>query len=820
MKPKFYLSVALLTSLALLSGCHDNNDSGAPPPPAAVAPSITSQPSDQSITAGQPASFSVTASGTAPLSYQWQRDGVAISGATNSSYALSSTAATDSGAKFIVVVSNSAGSVTSNAATLAVIPAGQMVGAAGGTVASSDKKISVNIASGALKGDTYFNIVAKDTLTGLPSAYVLVSGTAFEIDWSGAGFTSEADATLSIANPTSGQVHVIRMSVRGVQPLDSSSPTSAVVQCGDTNNVYATSTDANASDYSDASVVLCSPADGSSGTSSTNVGLMQPGPGQFPAITSQPADVSDTIGDTATFSVVAAPASNVTYQWQRDGVDIAGAVTSSYSLVVAASDSGAKFSVVVSNALGSVTSREATLTVGQPVKPAAPQWASPITQTNFAPGIDLPQVGSIAGVNILAWNNNGVLNSDDATIKGRALPIRSRPKVLTGPNFSLGYIVFVDDDGTSSCQTGSGNRLSAIAMGWTYDQGIFPPSDRFTLYQSASDCIVSFAAAMAGDAVNKLPAVAFALQLQSAAGIQVGVGGAYSPGTTVGGVVQPGWTPSTPIVGALAVSADCASGFLTADGMMGILQAPNPVTSTSTAVVATLAFVAFANSTPEVCAASFSGTAWSSASMVFNNADQAEPVVAIDGSGNSLVFGSQTIDPSVPSYAMTAGYRAAGATSWQVQGLDTRGGAALASAAFDASGNAFVVWRPNLSGGNSIVYGTRLSAGAWETPAVLSAATAVDTRFPRVSVDPDGRALLLFEQKFSPGDPFNVYSKLWKRGLWSDISAVQNDANEGRFADCPRNANLSENLEIAWLETDPADATQFRVMSSFVQLGP
>jgi hypothetical protein len=726
---------------------------------------------------------------------------------------------TDSGAKFIVVVSNSAGSVTSNAATLAVIPAGQMVGAAGGTVASSDKKISVNIASGALKGDTYFNIVAKDALTGLPSAYVLVSGTAFEIDWSGAGFTSEADATLSIANPTSGQVHVIRMSVRGVQPLDSSSPTSAVVQCGDTNNVYATSTDPNASDYSDASVVLCTPADGSSGSSSTNVGLMQPGPGQFPAITSQPADVSDTIGDTATFSVLAAAASNVTYQWQRDGVDIAGAVTSSYSLVVAASDSGARFSVVVSNALGSVSSREATLTVGQPVKPAAPQWSSPTAQTNFAPGIDLPQVGSMAGVNILAWNSNGVLDSDDATIHGRALAIRSRPKLLTGPNLTVGYLVFVDDDGNSSCGAGSGDRLSAIALGWSFENGNYTPSDRFDLYPPSSDCIFSFSAGLVGDAVNKLAAVAFALQLQTTAGIQVGVGGAYRPGTTVGGVVQPGWTQTTPVVGALAVSADCASGSLTADGMMGILQAPSPVTSTST-VVATLAFVAYANSIPEVCAASFSGTAWSSASMVFNNADQAEPVVAIDGSGNSLVFGSRTIDPSAPSYAMTAGYRAAGATAWQVQGLDTSGGAALASAAFDENGNAFVVWRPNLSGGNSVVYGTRRTAGTWETPAPLSAATAVDTRFPRVSVDPDGRALLLFEQKFSSGDPFKVYSKLWKQGLWSDISAAQNDANEGRFADCPRNAYLSENLEIAWLETDPADATQFRIMSSFVQLGP
>src|SRR5207244_6044937 len=54
---------------------------------AAVAPSITAQPLSQTVTAGQPASFSVTAAGTAPLSYQWNKNGAAISGATSSTYA-------------------------------------------------------------------------------------------------------------------------------------------------------------------------------------------------------------------------------------------------------------------------------------------------------------------------------------------------------------------------------------------------------------------------------------------------------------------------------------------------------------------------------------------------------------------------------------------------------------------------------------------------------------------------------------------------------------------------------------------------------------
>jgi len=87
---------------------------------APVAPTITTQPGSQTVTAGQTASFSVAATGTAPLSYQWRKNGVAISGATLSSYTTAATASSDNGALFTVVVSNTAGNVTSNAATLTV----------------------------------------------------------------------------------------------------------------------------------------------------------------------------------------------------------------------------------------------------------------------------------------------------------------------------------------------------------------------------------------------------------------------------------------------------------------------------------------------------------------------------------------------------------------------------------------------------------------------------------------------------------------------------------------------------------------------------
>lgn len=87
-----------------------------------AAPQITAQPVSQSVAAGTAVTFSVTASGSAPLSYQWRRNGTAITSATASTYTLSSVTAGDAGS-FDVVVSNSLGSVTSTAATLTVTTA-------------------------------------------------------------------------------------------------------------------------------------------------------------------------------------------------------------------------------------------------------------------------------------------------------------------------------------------------------------------------------------------------------------------------------------------------------------------------------------------------------------------------------------------------------------------------------------------------------------------------------------------------------------------------------------------------------------------------
>ncbi|MDX6694270.1 MAG: hypothetical protein QOF02_1873 [Blastocatellia bacterium] len=83
-------------------------------------PVINIHPSSQTVNAGQSVTFTVAASGATPLSYQWQRNGVNIGGATSSSYTIAAVTNADNGAQFRVVVSNSFGSVTSNSATLSV----------------------------------------------------------------------------------------------------------------------------------------------------------------------------------------------------------------------------------------------------------------------------------------------------------------------------------------------------------------------------------------------------------------------------------------------------------------------------------------------------------------------------------------------------------------------------------------------------------------------------------------------------------------------------------------------------------------------------
>jgi hypothetical protein len=88
-----------------------------------VGPTITSEPASRTIVAGQSATFSVTATGTVPLTYQWTMNGTPISGGAASSYTVLSATTSESGNQYAVVVTDATGSTPSSAATLTVTAA-------------------------------------------------------------------------------------------------------------------------------------------------------------------------------------------------------------------------------------------------------------------------------------------------------------------------------------------------------------------------------------------------------------------------------------------------------------------------------------------------------------------------------------------------------------------------------------------------------------------------------------------------------------------------------------------------------------------------
>jgi hypothetical protein len=110
------LAALLAVGLAACSGGESGGSNNTGP----TAPTITAQPLSQTVTVGATATFSVAATGTAPLTYQWSKTGTAINGATSSAYTTPPTMSGDNGATFTVKVTDVAGSQTSNAATLTV----------------------------------------------------------------------------------------------------------------------------------------------------------------------------------------------------------------------------------------------------------------------------------------------------------------------------------------------------------------------------------------------------------------------------------------------------------------------------------------------------------------------------------------------------------------------------------------------------------------------------------------------------------------------------------------------------------------------------
>ncbi len=300
---------------------------------AATAPTIATHPANATVTAGGSATFSITASGTAPLSYQWQKAGVAISGATSASYAISSAQTADAGS-YTCVVTNSAGSVTSNAATLTVTSA-----AVAPSIAT--QPVNATVTAGA---SATFSVVANGT-----------APLSYQWQKNGVAITGATAASYTIAS---------------TQTTDAGSYTCIV-------------TNATGSETS-------------SGATLTVNAATAP-----PSITAQPSTVTVVAGAGATFTIVASGAAPLSYQWYKDSAALSGAVAASYSIASAQASDAGSYACVVTNSVGTTTSSAATLTVTSSTLPAATLAAGIV---NLAVRT---RIGGTAGTPIVGFVLNG-----------------------------------------------------------------------------------------------------------------------------------------------------------------------------------------------------------------------------------------------------------------------------------------------------------------------------------------------------------------------------------------------------------------------------
>jgi len=170
--------------------------------PACTAPS-TSNPASATKTVGESVTFSVTASGTAPLSYQWRKGGSPISGATGSSYTISSVVTADAGS-YDVVVSNSCGggsSVTSSAATLTVNKATATVtlGTLNFTYDGSPKSTTATTTpSGLSVNITYDGLATAPTNVGDYAVVATINDANYQGSASGTLHLNQASSTVTV----------------------------------------------------------------------------------------------------------------------------------------------------------------------------------------------------------------------------------------------------------------------------------------------------------------------------------------------------------------------------------------------------------------------------------------------------------------------------------------------------------------------------------------------------------------------------------------------------------------------------------------------
>jgi len=350
---------------------------------AATAPVIISQPSAVTVAAGGNATFSVVASGSAPLAYQWLFNGANLAGATASTLSLSNVQVSNAG-NYSVKVSNSVGSVTSTTAALTVSSVTTPP-----TISTQPVSQTVSVGSTAT-----FSVVAAGT-----------APLSYQWKFNGANLSGATGPALSIANAqaanagsytvtvsnSAGSVlsNAATLTVNSVvtAPAITTQPVSQAVNAGSnvTFSVVASGSaplayqwklnGVNLSGATSSALALTNVQSANAGSYTVSVSnsagsvvsnaatLVVNAVATAPAITSQPASQTVAAGGSATFTVAATGTGPLAFQWKFNGSALTGATSTSLTLSNVQSANAGTYTVTVSNAVGSVTSTGATLTV-------------------------------------------------------------------------------------------------------------------------------------------------------------------------------------------------------------------------------------------------------------------------------------------------------------------------------------------------------------------------------------------------------------------------------------------------------------------------
>ena len=367
-----------------------------------VAPSITTQPASLNVASGSDVVFAVDARGTEALSYQWHRNGVAVAGANSPVLRLSSVSILNSGS-FSVTVSNDAGDVDSNAATLNVYPG--VPAAVAPTIVTQPANVTVNAGNTAtfavgvdgsgpfsfqwrkdgvnIPGSTSAVLTLPSVTAGFAGGYSVVVSNA-----ASTGVTSSS-ATLTVNSDGAATAPTITTHPATLILAPGGSGLLAVAATGSGPLSYQWLENGEAMDGANAAVLFFNNASYSaegrySARVSNSIGSVESIEVQVillgaPVITTQPPDRTTPENNPVTF-FVGASATEIHYQWLRNGFEIAGATQSTYttpSLTLA--DSGAVYTVIVFNSAGITVSQPAVLTVYVPVPPTVLQQPADVS---------------------------------------------------------------------------------------------------------------------------------------------------------------------------------------------------------------------------------------------------------------------------------------------------------------------------------------------------------------------------------------------------------------------------------------------------------